>query len=98
MPDLGLDSEHKKKTFVFTGKTDINAPKENFFLSTISLVLMYSLWECKLQKTVPSPEKLANDVFFTVENIRRVSAKLRNDMNLNLLICRCWRAETSRRE
>jgi hypothetical protein len=82
----------KKIVFLFTGKADITGQ------STVSLVIMYSIWECKLQKAVPSPEKLANDVFFMVENIRRVSTKLRYDMTLDLLICRCWRAETSRRE
>jgi hypothetical protein len=49
---------------------------------------MFSIWECKLQKTIPTVEKLENDVFFNMENIRKVSSALRSDILLNLHICR----------
>jgi hypothetical protein len=71
---------------------------DNFFVNTISLVIMWSIWECKLQKKIPVSEKIANDVFFQVENIRRASSALRDSMMLNLQLCRNWSAEVSRRE
>jgi hypothetical protein len=59
---------------------------------------MYSVWECKLQKAIPTAEKMANDVFFMIENIKKSSAILGADMLLNLHICRCWSAEVGRRD
>jgi hypothetical protein len=41
---------------------------------------------------------LANDIFFGVENIGRASSTLYLAMNLDLHICRNWKAECSRRD
>jgi hypothetical protein len=93
-----LDNGFSKKKFFFMGYDPITERFDNFFVNTVSLVIMWSVWECKLQKKIPVSEKIANDVFFQVENIRRASSALRDSMMLNLLLCRNWSAEVSRRE
>jgi hypothetical protein len=64
LPDLNLGDDLTKKIFLFIGKTDITGPQDDFFISTMALVIMFAIWECKLQKSVPSLEKIANDVFY----------------------------------
>jgi hypothetical protein len=48
-------------------------------------------------KKIPLLENCLNDVFYSVEIIRRINNKLREDMFLNLPLCRNWSEEASRR-
>jgi hypothetical protein len=97
MPDFPVRDDIAKKRFLFLGYDTVSDIYDNFFISTLALVIMLSVWECKLQKKIPVSEKIANDVFFHVENIRRASSAIRPYMTLNLHICRNWSAEVSRR-
>jgi hypothetical protein len=95
MPDYVLDTDEKLIRFLFCGINTVTEKRDNFFLSTvaISIMLYIRVWECKLRKTKPTVEALANDIFYGVENIGRASSTLYLAMNLDLLICRNWKAE-----
>jgi hypothetical protein len=69
----------------------------DFFLTTLSKTVMFCIWESKLNKQLPSSMKVLNDIYFIMEPIRGVSSKLREDMLIDLQICRNWKAEASRR-
>jgi hypothetical protein len=88
-----------KKKFLFTGTNWDTDIIDNFFLSTVAVILMFYIWECKLRKRLPTTEGMANDLFYNMENIRRASSTLRMHMAKvnNLLLCRIWTAEVSRR-
>jgi hypothetical protein len=92
-------SEASKKKFLFTGTNCDTDKIDNFFLSTVAISLMFYIWECKLQKRLPTTESMANDIFYNIENIRRASSTLKAHMakKNNLLLCRSWTAEVSRR-
>jgi hypothetical protein len=84
------------KNFIFTG-TAPNTDQKNFFISVLSIVFNYYIWQCKLQKRLPAPAALYNEIFYTMENIRRTSTTLRQDMQLNLPLCRNWNDEAAQR-
>jgi hypothetical protein len=84
------------KRLLFTGM-DPEMSTPNFFLLTVMTTVLFYVWQCKLQKKVPTLESLLNDLFFTAENILKASNIMVNDMNLNLPLCRNWEAEASRR-
>jgi hypothetical protein len=90
-----LNNDDVKK-FIFLGQMP-NSEVHNFFIETISISICFYLWQCKLQKILPSQEGLLNELFYSVENIRRISPVLRNDMNLKLPLCRFWSNEASQR-
>jgi hypothetical protein len=94
--DLGLDTDQKKIYFFFTGKNPLDSRVKNFFLQTCSAVVMFSIWEKKLAKKLPSINNTLNDLYYTIENIRRSNGQIRNEMlELNYLhICRTWREES----
>jgi hypothetical protein len=95
LPDLNL---HEAKKFFFFMGLNTNTDKiDNVFISTLAVSIMFYIWECKLQKKLPTCEGLRNEIFYSVENIRRASATLRHHMSIDLHICRCWTAEASRR-
>jgi hypothetical protein len=96
MSDLNLTETDKKK-FIFTGVNPITGSCANNFLSALAKQICFYIWECKLKKTIPMAESLYNDVFFYLENMRKASCAFSKDMNSNLLLCRCWPAETSQR-
>jgi hypothetical protein len=85
------------REFLFIGKNLLTLKRDNFFISTLAINIMFYIWECKLQKKIPSGEGLANFVFYNVESIRRASTTLRTAMSINLAICRGWKAESDRR-
>jgi hypothetical protein len=80
------------------GVNPLTDKRDNFFVSTLAIVILFYIWECKLQKKIPYMDGMANKIFYTLENIRRVSNKCQNDMLIDLAICRDWKAETVRRE
>jgi hypothetical protein len=93
MPDYVFDNDEKLIRFLFCGINTETEKRDNFFLSTIAISIMLYIWECKLRKIRPTSEALANDIFYGVENIGRASSTLYLAMNLDLLICRNWKAE-----
>jgi hypothetical protein len=95
LPDLNL--HEAKKNFFFMGLNTNTDKIDNVFISTLAVSIMFYIWECKLQKKLPTCEGLRNEIFYSVENIRRASATLRHHMSIDLHICRCWTAEASRR-
>jgi hypothetical protein len=97
LPNWQFNDEQKVKAFIFTGISHENEISDNFFISTIALHFNFFIWQCKLQKKLPLPENWYNDMFYTVELIRRISPKLRSDMEINLLLCRSWPEEAGRR-
>jgi hypothetical protein len=42
-------------------------------------------------------ESLFNDMFYSIENMRKANNIINTGMNLNLHLCRVWPAESSRR-
>jgi hypothetical protein len=98
MPDYLLDTDGKYIQFLFCGMNCITGTRDNFFLSTVAISIMLYIWECKLRRIRPAIEALANDIFYGVENIGRASSTLYLAMNLDLHICRNWKAECSRRD
>jgi hypothetical protein len=92
-----IDDIMKKKQFLFLGNNAATDMRDNLFISMLALSIMFYIWECKLQKRLPSNKGLANDVFYLIENIRRASATIRHDMSINLHICRSWTVEATRR-
>jgi hypothetical protein len=97
LPNWLLNDDQKVKAFIFTGISHESDTFDNFFISTIALHFNFFIWQCKLQKKIPLPENWYNEMFYTVELIRRISTKLRSDMEINLLLCRSWPEEAGRR-
>jgi hypothetical protein len=95
--DLQLNNDQMKKKFFFVGINPLTNKLDNLFLQVLSKVIMYSIWECKLSKQIPSLMKIQNDCFFIIENIRISSSVIREHMSINLQLCREWNAEVSRR-
>jgi hypothetical protein len=81
---------------LFTGMGP-ESTEPNFFLLTIMSIALFYIWQCKLQKKLPVMEGLLNEIFFTAENILKVSSLMKLTMNLNLPLCRNWTDESSRR-
>jgi hypothetical protein len=84
------------KNFIFNGSMPDNNGI-NFFILTVSAHINFYIWQCKLQKKLPVQTGLYNDIFYSIENIRAICPKLRNDMFLNLPLCRNGAAESSSR-
>jgi hypothetical protein len=97
LPTFNTNDDQRLKMFIFTGAAPDISEDDNFFLRVISLHINYFIWQCKLQKQIPLLENCLNEVFYSVEIIRRINNKLREDMLLNLPLCRNWSEETSRR-
>jgi exonuclease III len=96
-PELNFLNEDEEKKFVFLGINNLTGNLDNFFISTLSIFILFYIWSCKLSKRIPVLEGLKNDLFFEIESIRRLSSTLREDMSLNLAICRAWREEAGSR-
>jgi hypothetical protein len=96
-PEINLTTDSEAKYFYFCGLNPQTKKVDNLFLQVLTKVIMYSIWESKLSKQLPSIMKVTNDIFFLIENMRRYSNKLRQDMNIGLTICRIWQDEASRR-
>jgi hypothetical protein len=69
----------------------------NIFLLTFSKYSMYFIWRCKLNKTLPNWNNFLNDMYYQIETVRLCCASFREQMQLNLNICRTWNAEADRR-
>jgi hypothetical protein len=96
--DMRMINETEKKLFLFCGINPRTGKIDNFFLELVASVIMYSIWDCKLSKQIPSFMKVCNDLFFFyIEKIRSISSRLRGDMLIGLNICRRWHEESSRR-
>jgi exonuclease III len=97
LSDMGCNSEQELIKFYFLGTNPRTSKNDNYFLSTIALLTMQFIWECKLKKTKPVYQTLLNDMYFLAENIRRMSNKMRAAMTINLALCRSWYDEAHRR-
>jgi hypothetical protein len=93
LPELTIDSVSKKKKFIFLGTNPVTDIIDNFFLELLSIILTWYIWECKLQKKLPSYSGLLNEVFFTMDKMVKFSSKLRDAMTINLTLFRVWNAE-----
>jgi hypothetical protein len=87
-----------KKRFLFTGINLHTDKRDNFFATSLAIIMLFYIWECKLQKKIPTLDGMSNEVFYTLENIRRASTTCQLAMIINLAICRDWKAETDRRQ
>jgi hypothetical protein len=97
LPELNLNTAQKKLKFFFLGMNPITSKVDNVFLETVAIMFMFYIWECKLQKKQPVYSGLLNDIFFSIEKMRKYSGMLRDAMTLNLTLFRNWYAETSSR-
>jgi hypothetical protein len=98
LPELNMTNDNDKlKKFFFTGINPISGLHDNFFLQAIAILAMFYIWECKLQKRLPTYMGLLNEMFWTGELIRRNSSLFRESMIINLYICRSWQEEAGRR-
>jgi hypothetical protein len=95
--DLNLNDVTAEKNFFFLSINPSSGKNDNLFISLISRLFMFFIWQCKLNKKLPTISNLLNDIFFLGENIRRSSSIIREQMTINLFICRVWTAEASRR-
>jgi hypothetical protein len=96
-PELAFPSEESKKIFFFCGVNPVTDKIDNYFLVLLAKIALFSIWECKLCKQLPSYMKTANDIYFYIDTIKMTSSNVRADMNLDLTICRTWQDEASRR-
>jgi hypothetical protein len=97
MFDYGPLTDQDLKKFIFTGTNAVSNKIDNAFICALSVTICFYIWECKLQKKLPSAESLANDIFYNIENMRKASNQIRHDMDLRLHICRNWSEQTGRR-
>jgi hypothetical protein len=97
LSDMDCNTEQKLIQFYFLGINPRTAKNDNYFLSTIALLTMQFIWECKLKKVKPVYQTLLNDIYFLAENIRRMSNRMRAAMSINLAMCRSWYDEAHRR-
>jgi hypothetical protein len=95
MFDYGPLTDPQLKKFIFTGTNVITDKIDNTFISAISITICYYLWECKLHKKLPVPAGLANELFYSIENMRKASSQIKRDMDLRLHICRSWKEQVS---
>jgi hypothetical protein len=86
-----------KKKFIFLGVNPLTGIIDNPFINALSVQINFFIWECKLQKKIPVAESLFNDMFYSIENMRKANNIINTGMNLNLHLCRVWPAESSRR-
>jgi hypothetical protein len=98
MNDYGPLTETDFRKFLFTGTNAVSNKIDNVFISALSVTICFFIWECKLQKKLPTVEGLANEIFYSIENMRRANNQLRRDTDLRLLICRSWAEQASRRQ
>jgi hypothetical protein len=54
LPELNLDTGTKKKNYLFLGINPTTGKIDNLFLELLSVILMWYIWECKLQKKAAS--------------------------------------------
>jgi hypothetical protein len=97
MYDCNLLTHESKKKFLFLGYNPRTEKLDNVFLTVLAIMMTYFVWECKLQKKVPTFMNLCNSIFYKLENTRRASSSVRESMNNDLHICRIWTAEASAR-
>jgi hypothetical protein len=88
--------EIKIKKLFFFGINPLTNKIDNFFISTVAITAMHFIWECKLQKKIPVIGNMLNDIYFNFGNISSYSSRIRDDMNLNLALCRNWNEEVRR--
>jgi hypothetical protein len=93
LPELNLDTGAKKKNYLFLGINPLTGKIDNVFLELLSIILMWYIWECKLQKKQPVYSGLLNEIFFTIDKMVKTSGKLREAMTINLTLFRVWNAE-----
>jgi hypothetical protein len=93
---LLLDNEDDIRKTLFTGLLPENTTQNSFLLLVVTTILNF-VWQCKLQKKLPTLENLLNDLYFSADAVIKCSLVIRDAMNLNLPLCRSWRAEADRR-
>jgi hypothetical protein len=90
-------TDSMKKKFLFLGVNPLTDVIDNPFINALSVQINFFIWECKLQKKIPVAESLFNDMFYSIDNMRKANNIINTGMNLNLHLCRVWPAESSRR-
>jgi exonuclease III len=94
---LNLDTLDKRRNFWFFCFNDNQRFNKNIFLTVTVLVILFYVWDCKLQKKRQSLMSCLNFYFFHMETARKLNSCLRNEMNnLNLDLCRYWNGERRR--
>jgi exonuclease III len=97
LPEINFVNVSNEKKFYFCGINLATEKQDNLFFEILTKVFMFSIWESKLNKKLPSFMKVLNDCYFLIDAMRRCSNKLRQDMNVDLTICRDWNEQASRR-
>jgi exonuclease III len=93
---LSIVNNDDIKKILFTGMLpEANAP--NLFILAATNVILAYIWECKLQKRLPTLESMLNDLFYTTNSIIKSSSKIRDEMINNLPLCRDWHVEAGQR-
>jgi hypothetical protein len=95
--DFNCDNDVNKKLFIYTGTNCLTGNIDNRFIRALSVHFCFYIWECKLQKKLPTAESLYNDLFYSIKNMRKASSIMQQAYNLNLHICRSWAIEASSR-
>jgi hypothetical protein len=97
-PELLVKNNDEQKKFFFVGMNWTTNSVDNLFLEVLALVIMYSIWDCKLRKQIPVLMKIVNDVSFYIGNARALRNSMRIGMDNNLHICRHWQANFGGRD
>jgi hypothetical protein len=95
--DLNANTINEQKKLFFLGVNPIDDSNKNSFLFCVIMHFMHFIWQCKLQKKLPTMQNLLNDIFYNVETIRKNCGEIRDNMANNLTICRIWNDEAGRR-
>jgi hypothetical protein len=91
-PELIVKNNDVKKKFFFIGMNWNTDSVDNLFLEVLALVIMHSIWDCKLRKQLPVLMKIVNDISFYIGNAKALRNIMRIGMDNNLHICRNWQA------
>jgi hypothetical protein len=62
--DLNLNDVTAEKNFFFLSINPSSGKNDNLFISLISRLFMFFIWQCKLNKKLPTISNLLNDIFF----------------------------------
>jgi hypothetical protein len=94
---LDLDTENKRRVFWFLGLINGRQESKSKFYQMSSGTILYYVWDCKLRKAKQSFAGCLNFYFFHIDIMRKLSAKLKEEMQgIDLDLCRYWNGERPR--
>jgi hypothetical protein len=97
LQELNLNTVTERKKFWFLSLHVDVVVNKNTFLNLTTLVILFYVWECKLQKKRQSFGSALNYFFYHMDIIRKISSQTRTEMTkLNLDLCRYWNGERRR--